>query len=124
MQLFVTEDVEEVESVSAITGKVSSIITPAAPKPASAKDRGAARGGAKGSSPVAAAEPKRESTFAARERLRAERREMVADASRRTGESHREVHARINRLTGAPSVGKATRDQLEKGNAILLRDLS
>lgn len=49
---------------------------------------------------------------------------MVADVSRRTGESHREVHARINRMTGATAVGKATREQLEKGNAILLRDLS
>jgi hypothetical protein len=49
---------------------------------------------------------------------------MVADVSRRTGESHRQVHARINRMTGATAVGKATREQLEKGNRILLRDLS
>jgi superfamily II DNA or RNA helicase len=121
MQLFATDDVgEEVASVSAITGKVSSLVAPAAPKP----ERKAGRRGEGGSGPAESSAPKRESAYAARERLRAERREMVADVSRRTGESHREVHARINRMTGAASVGKATREQLEKGNAVLLKDLS
>ncbi len=121
MQLFATDDVaEEVASVSAITGKVSSLVAPAAPRP----QRKAGRRGEGGPEPAESPAPKRESAYAARERLRAERREMVADVSRRTGESHREVHARINRVTGAASVGKATREQLEKGNAILLADLS
>ncbi len=52
-----------------------------------------------------------------------QRRVMVADVSRRTGESHREVHARINRMTGVQSVSKATRQQLERGNALLRDDL-
>ncbi|MGB0121200.1 MAG: DEAD/DEAH box helicase family protein [Solirubrobacterales bacterium] len=121
MQLFATEEVgEEVESVSAITGSVTRTIKkparrepPAAKAPPSDEKRAAEP-----------AEPKRESAFAARERLREERRTMVADVSRRTGESHREVHARINRQTGVQAVGKATREQLEKGNRLLLRDLS
>lgn len=124
MQLFATEDVEQVESVSAITGRVSSIVAPAAPQSAPGSGRGKDRGGSAEPSVTTASEAERESAFAARERLRGERRQMVADVSRRTGESHREVHSRINRMTGAASIGKATRDQLEKGNAILLRDLS
>jgi hypothetical protein len=43
--------------------------------------------------------------------------------SRKTGEPHSVVHARINRATGARSVGAATREQLEKGNALLSREL-
>ncbi len=125
MQLFATDDVEEeVASVSAITGKVSSIPVPSESKPGSKRSGSKIRGGDPGPSPSEPSKPKRESAFAARERLRGERSEMVADVSRRTGESHREVHARINRLTGATSVGKATREQLAKGNSILLRDLS
>ena len=41
----------------------------------------------------------------------------------RTGEEHRSIHARINRATGASSVGAATRDQLERGNQLLSREL-
>jgi hypothetical protein len=33
------------------------------------------------------------------------------------------VHARINHATGAASVGAATREQLEKGNRLLAREL-
>lgn len=129
MQLFATDDVEPApQTVSAITGQSTSAPVPAAAPSAartSAKEPGASRrpAGTPISSPAPAA-PARESAFAARERLRAERRTMVADVSRRTGESHREVHARINRMSGAASVGKATREQLEKGNAILFEDLS
>ena len=126
MQLFATDDAEPgPETVSAITGQVAQTIGDPASKRSSAKKKPAA-GPAAGTAGAGkeAAPPQRESAFAARERLRAERRDMVADVSRRTGESHREVHSRINRMTGAGSVGKATREQLEKGNAILLRDLS
>ena len=119
MQLFATEDIgEEVESVSAITGSVTRTMKKPPVKRSAAglttpEPVGKATGG----------EPKRESAFAARERLREERRTMVADVSRRTGESHREVHSRINRMTGVQSVSKATRRQLEQGNDLLRRDL-
>jgi superfamily II DNA or RNA helicase len=69
-------------------------------------------------------EPKRESAYAARERLREERRRLVADVSRRTGKSHREVQARINRATRVRSVTSATIEQLERGNVVLRRELS
>jgi superfamily II DNA or RNA helicase len=72
---------------------------------------------------AAAPEPAPESAFAARERLRAERARLVGLVSRRTGEEHRVIHARANRATGARSVGAATREELERGNALLLREL-
>ena len=68
-------------------------------------------------------EPERESAYATRERLRGERRRLVADVARRTGKSHREVQARINRATRARSVSSATIEQLERGNAMLRREL-
>jgi superfamily II DNA or RNA helicase len=68
-------------------------------------------------------EPERESAYATRERLRAERRRLVADVSRRTKQSHREIQARVNRETRVRSVTRATIDQLDRGNAILRRDL-
>ncbi len=67
--------------------------------------------------------PERESAYAARERLRGERSRLVADVARRSGRSHREIQARINRATRARSVAGATIDQLERGNAILRREL-
>jgi superfamily II DNA or RNA helicase len=68
-------------------------------------------------------EPERESAYATRERLRAERSRLVADVARRTNKSHREIQARINRATRARSVASATIDQLERGNAMLRREL-
>ncbi|HET7588948.1 MAG TPA: DEAD/DEAH box helicase family protein [Solirubrobacterales bacterium] len=68
-------------------------------------------------------EPKRESAYAARERLRTERSRLVAKVARRTNKSHREIQARVNRATRARSVASATIDQLERGNAILRREL-
>jgi hypothetical protein len=123
MQLFATDDIDTVpDPVSAVTGGVIRQKAAQAGSSGLAVDGGIAP--ERPATPPESGVPARESAFAARERLRAERRAMVADVSRRTGESHREVHARINRMTGATAVGKATRDQLEKGNAILLRDLS
>lgn len=120
MQLFATDDIDTgPDSVSAVTGEAFSLRTTKTSSVAARKTASE-----RSTEPPKPAEAVRESAFAARERLRAERRVMVADVSRRTGESHREVHARINRMTGATAVGKATREQLEKGNAILLRDLS
>jgi superfamily II DNA or RNA helicase len=68
-------------------------------------------------------EPERESAYATRERLRGERSRLVGDVARRTGKSHREVQARINRATRARSVSSATIEQLERGNALLRREL-
>ena len=68
-------------------------------------------------------EPERESAYATRERLRGERRRLVADVARRTNKSHREVQARINRDTRTRSVSSATIEQLERGNAMLRREL-
>jgi superfamily II DNA or RNA helicase len=72
---------------------------------------------------AAAREPAPETAFAARERLRAERARLVALVSGRTGEQHRVVHGRVNRATGARSVGAATREELERGNELLQREL-
>jgi superfamily II DNA or RNA helicase len=96
LQLFPTEDP---------AAKAKKAITPATPE--AARDH----------------EPERESAYAARERLRGERSRLVADVARRTGKSHREVQARINRATRARSVANATLDQLERGNAMLRREL-
>lgn len=68
-------------------------------------------------------EPERESAYATRERLRAERSRLVAKVAQRTKQSHREIQARINRATRARSVASATIDQLERGNAMLRREL-
>ncbi|MGN6217088.1 MAG: DEAD/DEAH box helicase [Solirubrobacterales bacterium] len=68
-------------------------------------------------------EPERESAYATRERLRAERRRLVIDVARRTNKPHREIQARINRATRARSVATATIDQLERGNTMLRREL-
>jgi hypothetical protein len=68
-------------------------------------------------------EPERESAYATRERLRGERRRLVTDVARRTGKSHREIQARINRDTRVRSVAGASIEQLERGNAILRREL-
>ncbi len=68
-------------------------------------------------------EPKPESAYEARERLRAERRSLVGDVARRSGKSHREIQARVNRETRVRAVAKATIEQLERGNALLRREL-
>ena len=89
------------------------------PKPAAKKATALAR-------PEAAPEdrePERESAYATRERLRGERSRLVGDVARRTGKSHREIQARINRATRARSVSSATIDQLERGNEMLRREL-
>jgi superfamily II DNA or RNA helicase len=68
-------------------------------------------------------EPERESAYGTRERLRGERSRLVADVARRTGRSHRQIQAHVNRATRARSVAGATIDQLERGNAMLRREL-
>ncbi|HEX8105009.1 MAG TPA: DEAD/DEAH box helicase family protein [Solirubrobacteraceae bacterium] len=66
--------------------------------------------------------PAEETAYERRERLREERQSLVSAQSRRTGEPHRALHARINRATGAKSVGAATAEQLEKGNRLLEKE--
>jgi superfamily II DNA or RNA helicase len=68
-------------------------------------------------------EAERESAYATRERLRGERKRLVTDVARRTGKSHREIQSRINRATRVRSVASATIEQLERGNAMLRREL-
>lgn len=64
-----------------------------------------------------------EASFQSRERLRERRKALAAQVTRRSGEPHSHVHARINRATGAKSVTAATVEQLETGNEMLLREL-
>jgi superfamily II DNA or RNA helicase len=66
-------------------------------------------------------EPAAESAHERRERLREERRALVAVLARRTGDPHAAINARINREVGAPSVAKSTVEQLERANALLER---
>ena len=65
-----------------------------------------------------------ESPHERRERLREERRALVAAVARRTGEEHRVINARINRQVGAASVAKSTVEQLVKANSLLEREVS
>jgi superfamily II DNA or RNA helicase len=67
--------------------------------------------------------PEPEARHKTRERLRDERRTLVAAVARRTGEAHRAIHARVNRATGAGSVTEASAEQLERGNRLLERKL-
>jgi superfamily II DNA or RNA helicase len=73
---------------------------------------------------AAPSRPEGESAHERRERLRDERRALVAAVSRRTGEAHRAIHGRINRETGAASIAAASVDQLERGNRLLERQAS
>ncbi len=69
-----------------------------------------------GPPPVPAAEPVAvvETSYERRERLRDERAALVRELAQRSRRSYREVHAEVNRATGAPSVGAATVKQLEQ----------
>ena len=89
---------------------------------ASASPALAAFGGPTTSATTTTDEP--EPSYRRRERLREERATLVAAVARRTGEQHRAVHARINSRSGAKSVGAASIAQLEKGNALLERELA
>jgi superfamily II DNA or RNA helicase len=117
------------EALSSSGARVDDLITVApgenfalfgAPEPASSVHLDAFGGHVAGAGAASAAGPS-EPTHARRERLRAERSTLVAALARRTGASHREINARLNRDVGAPSVGKATLDQLERANVLLAR---
>lgn len=68
------------------------------------------------------AEP--ETSFERRERLRAERHNLVALIARRDKEPHSKVNSWVNREVGAASVDKSTDEQLEKANKLLERELN
>jgi superfamily II DNA or RNA helicase len=74
--------------------------------------------------PTAPTSDREEPAYARRERLREERNRLVADICRHTGEPYRQIHARMNRATGARSVGASTVDQLESANDLLRKELS
>jgi hypothetical protein len=108
-------------------GEALQLFAEAAPAPSPAL---AAFGGsitmttAAGPPPSAPSRPTQETAYEKRERLREVRRGLVASLARRTGEEHRTINARLNRDTGAPSVAKATVEQLEKANTLLERELA
>jgi superfamily II DNA or RNA helicase len=66
--------------------------------------------------------PMEETGYERRERLREERRALVSAIARRTGEAHSVINARANKGVGAPSVAKATVEQLERANRLLERE--
>ncbi len=96
-----------------------------APSPALAAFGGGITATTTSTTPAAApSRPAGETAYERRERLRAERRALVSAISRRTGEEHRTINSRVNREVGAPSVAKATVDQLERANRLLEREAS
>jgi superfamily II DNA or RNA helicase len=88
-------------ALAAFGGATTTTSTPAAPGPS---------------------RPAGETAYERRERLREERRTLVSAISRRTGEEHRVINARVNREVGALSVAKATEEQLERANRLLERE--
>ncbi|MBA2504706.1 MAG: DEAD/DEAH box helicase family protein [Thermoleophilaceae bacterium] len=77
--------------------------------------------------PVKASRGRSESadaTFVSREKLRDQRAYLVSELSRKRREPHSRVQSWVNNQTGATSVKAATREQLEKGNALLVRQLT
>src|SRR5215204_1890011 len=94
-----------------------------APSPALAAFGGGITSETTATTPASApSRPAGETAYEKRERLREERRNLVGTIARRTGEEHRVINARINRDVGAPSVAKATVEQLEKANRLLERE--
>jgi superfamily II DNA or RNA helicase len=100
-------------------GDALQLFAEAAPAPSPAL---AAFGGGVTSTTTVPSRPAEETAYERRERLREERRALVSAISRRTGEEHRTVNARVNRAVGAPSVAKATVDQLERAIRLLERE--
>lgn len=63
---------------------------------------------------MAAPVPGGESRTEAKQRLRRANQDMVRTIARRTGRSHAEVNAELNRLSGVAAVASATLEQLER----------
>jgi superfamily II DNA or RNA helicase len=101
LQLFAEPGPVASPALAAFGGATTTTSTPAAPGPS---------------------RPAGETAYERRERLREERRTLVSAISRRTGEEHRVINARVNREVGALSVAKATEEQLERANRLLERE--
>jgi superfamily II DNA or RNA helicase len=116
LQLFGEPEPVSVPSAAyvAFTGGVAPAPAPVAP--------GRASGGAAPAAAPANGDPPAPA-FESRERLRAERSRLVARRARASGESHREINARVNRATGVRAVGEATLEQLARANELLRREL-
>jgi len=74
--------------------------------------------------PAAAREPAPLAAFERRTALREERRRLVADLAKRSGSSHREVNAWVNRVVGVQRVETAGIEQLERTVQTLVRELT
>jgi superfamily II DNA or RNA helicase len=70
------------------------------------------------------AEPAPVATFEQRARLREERRRLVADLAKRSGNNHREINAWVNREVGVGRVESASIEQLERTIEKLVRELT
>ncbi len=71
-----------------------------------------------------ASEPAPMAAFERRAALREERSRLVADLARRSGGSHREINAWINREVGVGRVESASIEQLDRTVARLVRELT
>ncbi len=69
-------------------------------------------------------EPAPVAAFERRAGLREERRRLVADLAKRSGSSHREINAWVNREVGVQRVESATIEQLERSIEKLVRALT
>jgi superfamily II DNA or RNA helicase len=72
----------------------------------------------------APSEPAPVAAFERRARLREERRRLVADLAKRSGSTHREINAWINRQVGVGRVESASIEQLERSVQTLVRELT
>jgi superfamily II DNA or RNA helicase len=71
-----------------------------------------------------ACEPAPVAAFERRARLREERRRLVADLAKRSGNNHREINAWVNREVGVGRVEAASIEQLERTVEKLVRELT
>ncbi len=69
-------------------------------------------------------EPVPVAAFERRAMLREERQRLVADLAKRSGSTHREINAWINRETGVGRVESASIEQLERSVQTLVRELT
>jgi superfamily II DNA or RNA helicase len=72
----------------------------------------------------ATVQPPPQAAFERRASLRAQRSRLVADLQRRSGDSHREINAWVNRAAGVERVQSASIAQLERSIETLVRELT
>jgi superfamily II DNA or RNA helicase len=71
-----------------------------------------------------ASEPVPMAAFERRTALREERSRLVADLARRSGSSHREINAWVNRMVGVGRVESASIEQLDRSVRTLVKELT